>query len=1187
MKNKKGYALFIAMLLMTIISIVLTGSPKASAAMTMEKELYTLENPTWMQKQGLSKGLGHDRQDLGIELPKGATIEIRQTNPNFKDNLSLQLLNDDSYTESSYNIGSAWVKVTATSSSVPFLSTTYTKEKPSVEYKVSDDAIELPIFNQGNNESMFFEKWDKNNASFSLIRNKYVQLLVPKIDKPYLKKMDSFSSIDGLLAYYDSMFEIYNELEGLSFTPQKATDKNIANRYFIKADAHGAGGGYYSNSWTAQSNTSIGAFWLRPGWGNLHEIAHGYQGSFMNDLTFDNREVWNNIFAYTAEKRIQGDNYKSNWNANEITFQQNVYTDLKPVNSWTLSDKLYMQVLMKDKAGDAAFTHFNQAYRTAANADTLSSNPLILDLITQYYGESSHYDFTPFIELVQGSMTTNQKVKNLQTGNKPVYPLASLVSGNNLTKARNDIALTSKWGLVSNDQLKKYQLVNTASIEFTSTDFAKIKGTTLQIKDGTNIIREIQITDSKMTIKDLPVGIYALNILKSDKQSYVLPANYLAVSDRENSIKVDLTFDAAITALSNLFVENDVANNVKLSIKQEDIDTAQAKINLATNPNKKAEMQKELQGVQELFNVRKFYKGWKMTLENGTRVIINMDDSKAGDYRYVLNRNGAWVGEYINGTSYYLSASRGVDYFNLTLGASYAIVDNDKFDLYVQKNGKNYLVDTFTVWPTYEPAKQAVDALFIDKDRTKGIQITTSEETIEAAAAKVDKVTDKDKKASLQQDIELAKELLEVSKVKQFYKGWELTQNGGVRVVLTMNDANAANYHYVLNRNNQWIGEYISGSSYYYLTPNRGADFFKLTLGASYSIVDNDKFDIYVYINGKNYLIDTFTVWPTYEPAKQAVDALFIDKDRTKGIQTTISEEAIEAAATKVDKVTDKDKKASLQKDIELAKELLELSKVKQFYKGWELTQNGGVRVVLTMNDTKAANYRYILNRNNQWIGEYISGSGYYLTPSRGADFFKLSLGASYPIVDNDKFDIYVYINGKNYLIDTFTVWPTYEPAKQAVDALFIDKDRTKGIQTTISQEAIEAAAAKVDKVTDKDKKASLQQDIELAKELLELSKVKQFYKGWELTQNGGVRVVLTMNDAKAANYHYVLNRNNQWIGEYISGSSYYYLTPNRGADFFKLSLGASYSIVKNDKFDVYVEINGKNYLIDTFIISM
>ncbi|EUJ21738.1 putative enhancing factor (viral) [Listeria grandensis FSL F6-0971] len=544
MKNK--WRLFLATIFLTAAVTMFATSDLKVAAATMTKKLDTLENPTWMRNQGLSKGIDHDRQDLGVLLPKNATIEIRQVNPNFKKELTLELLNDDNKTESSHMVGSSWVKITANTDSVPFIKTTFTTETPTIEYKVSDTAMDLPVFKQGDKEADFFEEWDKTQAAFGVIGNEYIQILVPARDKSYLKKMNDFASINALLDYYDTLFETYNELEGLSFTPQKATDKNIANRYFAKADIHGAGGGYYGANYTAETGPSVITFWLRPYWGGLHEIGHGYQGNFMSDTSFGTSEVWNNLYADTMQKKTLGSEYPSGWlyenntTRLETTFEKNVYTTKTVADNWDGRSKLYLLTLLKDKAGDQAFAHFNQSYRAAVAANTVGENPLILDLVSKYFGEASHYDFAAFLELVQGPMSEYQKAENLYSGNKAVYPLASLLSEDNLKAARKDIKLDSKWGLVSNDQIEKYKLTKTMDLDFSINDFSQIKGKVLRIKDGADVVREIKITTPTMTLKDMPIGIYSLDIPTGVSRFYEPSSNYLAVSDHVSNAVIQM-----------------------------------------------------------------------------------------------------------------------------------------------------------------------------------------------------------------------------------------------------------------------------------------------------------------------------------------------------------------------------------------------------------------------------------------------------------------------------------------------------------------------------------------------------------------------------------------------------------------------------------------------------------------------
>ncbi|EUJ39147.1 putative enhancing factor (viral) [Listeria weihenstephanensis FSL R9-0317] len=542
----KGKLFLYGMLCLFIIAIAMmqTGT-KVSAVEVNKKILNTLENPIWMSNQGLSKGTGHDRQDLGVVLPKDGFIEVRQTNPDYKGNITVELLNDDRNTETSVSVGDNWVTLTASVPSVPFVKTNFTAEKPVIEYRVSESAKELPSFKPKDDEQAFFAKWESSKASFALVGNDYIQILVPILDQAYLKKMSDFKSIDKLLAYYDTMFETYNKLEGLSFTPDKATDKNIPNRYFAKADKHGVGAAYYGGSYTAQTAGSVAGFWLQPTWGGLHEIGHGYQGAFMSDSSFSTSEVWNNLYADSMQKKMLGAKYYDGWlystdvRKMEDAFNRLVYEEKRAVSDWSLKEKLYALVMMKDKAGDDAFTHFNQSYRTAKNEGTPQSSYLF-DLLNKYYGEASHYDFAAYSELIHGPMSREQKEANLYSGNKAVYPLAALLSGTNLKEARKKIELDTKWGLVDNTQLQTFNMKANATITFNMDDFNQIKGKGLQIKDGNAVIRELKISTPTIVVKNLPVGIYSLNIPTGQSELYEPSTNYLPVSDGKNDQTINM-----------------------------------------------------------------------------------------------------------------------------------------------------------------------------------------------------------------------------------------------------------------------------------------------------------------------------------------------------------------------------------------------------------------------------------------------------------------------------------------------------------------------------------------------------------------------------------------------------------------------------------------------------------------------
>lgn len=189
--------------------------------------------------------------------------------------------------------------------------------------------------------------------------------------------------------------------------------------------------------------------------------------------------------------------------------------------------------MLKDKVGDKGFIAFNQKYRELTNRPGgFVSNQLLLDMLTEYYGEGSGFNIAPFVELIQGNMSDKQKTVALNSSNKNVYPLAALLSGDNLVKARQDIALDSKWALVDNAQLNKYALKQDIKLNLDIKDVSQIKGQTLKIMDGSTVIKEVVIQDKTVELKNMPVGIYSVHLPNGTNKQYKTDKLYISVTDK-------------------------------------------------------------------------------------------------------------------------------------------------------------------------------------------------------------------------------------------------------------------------------------------------------------------------------------------------------------------------------------------------------------------------------------------------------------------------------------------------------------------------------------------------------------------------------------------------------------------------------------------------------------------------------
>ncbi|MEV2770450.1 putative mucin/carbohydrate-binding domain-containing protein, partial [Paenibacillus larvae] len=277
------------MFIMTKNGLINTLTP------VQKKSIHHLVAPTWIFNAGISKGKYHDRQDLGVILQPQATIRIRQVNPHFKDKLTVRLLNDDRLTEKKEGVTSEWSTIQADAISVPFIDTPYGDQNAEVEYTIEGKQIPLPIYQPCGNKMEFFQQWDKEQAGFALVQGPSFQLLVPAKDKEALRNLKEFKSIDELIQYYEEIFQLFNDMIGLEDT-DTGTNKMSQNRYFLKADAHGAGGAYYSHDYTANSYATVDMWLKKNNWGPLHEIAHGYQAAFDNKGMYTG-EVSNNLFG--------------------------------------------------------------------------------------------------------------------------------------------------------------------------------------------------------------------------------------------------------------------------------------------------------------------------------------------------------------------------------------------------------------------------------------------------------------------------------------------------------------------------------------------------------------------------------------------------------------------------------------------------------------------------------------------------------------------------------------------------------------------------------------------------------------------------------------------------------------------------------------------------------------------------
>ena len=535
--------LIVIELLMILILSYTIPALAISEETTTTKTIYSLPSVANMSLTGTNRGNWHDRQNLGIYMKAGASFQIRQTNTKFNKDLSLDCLNNDSQTEKNYQIpkNGDWITVEVQNDSVPFIRTPVdTEEQPSIEIKNEQGTEELTYYYYGDDEEQFFEKWKKNNHSYAVIENDRATFLIPIKDRELIVRKDgnnyNFKSIDEMLEYYHNFVEQFDRFLGLSYDTDNELNKNVKTKFFVKANKHGAGAAYYSGNHTAQNGDSISGY-LSKGWLNLHEFGHGYEGSLANkDLALV--DVMNNILAHYYQITFLNEN-DGGWLGKKLNIENNMKQARDKAtnfNELSYQQKLYVFVDLLDKIGpQKSMAYVHSEYRKyVKNGMQYNAS----DMYAKGFSEVSGYNVIPYLNQSKIFPSEDIETEIYEKELPMLYYLRDLVSSDEKAEQiRKELNLEGNYSVVSNEDISKYNMKGNAVIKISIEDFEQIKGKKLYIKDGSKVIKEITVDNQTISIKDLPAGIYTIQLPSTKSEAYEHSYEYLVIQENANTEK--------------------------------------------------------------------------------------------------------------------------------------------------------------------------------------------------------------------------------------------------------------------------------------------------------------------------------------------------------------------------------------------------------------------------------------------------------------------------------------------------------------------------------------------------------------------------------------------------------------------------------------------------------------------------
>lgn len=499
-----------------------------------ERTLYSLPSVWNMSLAGTNRGNYHDSQMLGLYLKENGSINIKEIGLNH--NLTLNLLNNNSETEKKYTLSNNYQEITSNYGGVPFIKTIYDTEdiiKIGIQIN-NNNVIDLPYYHYLDNQDSFYQKWENNTNSYSVIESNYITLLVPYNDRDKLINYytNSHSSLDNFLIYWQKVIDEFDSFIGLEFNPDNALNQNVRTKFLIKANISGYGSAYYAWDHIGIHSDSVAPFFSME-WGSLHEVAHGYQGSLGNNLELG--EVSNNILAHYIQTNKDIYTYNNNWLGNIEDIEQDINilrkngTTFKQLN---VHDRLYVLInLLNTYDHQKTYAEINRLWREAKfNGEKITDEEVYVKAFNNLY----NVNIIPYLE--SWGININNNIKE-QMSNKIILtnPYDITNDLNIANEIKNTYNLDGIYSLIDSNKITNYNLSNDLSININIDSINELINKKVIIK-GNNIYNEIPIESNNIIVTNLPVGIYEVILPTPINNNYSYEKhNYLIINKEQPS----------------------------------------------------------------------------------------------------------------------------------------------------------------------------------------------------------------------------------------------------------------------------------------------------------------------------------------------------------------------------------------------------------------------------------------------------------------------------------------------------------------------------------------------------------------------------------------------------------------------------------------------------------------------------
>lgn len=519
--------------------VPVTVTEEEGSQISVIRSIYAIPAMKNLTLTGTERCNNGDRQILGIFLPADSSAWIRAvdsdkdlqitffTNTKTQNSFATVSAGSEEYSEiKNLRDGVSYDSVPLVTS--PRLSEEKIDKIYRVELRFDASAKPLDYYHYKDDEQEFKTVWRESKNAFGVVDGEACLAVVPfaDIDKITDYRAPGYNtpigSIDDFLEYILTAVNRMDEMIGLSFDPDIATDRNYRTKYTIAADYSSNAGAYYAGNYIAVCNSSVAPV-FQYGWGTLHEIAHGYQGSLGKGIAGGQNlclnETGNNVLAYYIQRDKSVYKAEGSWvggSLADIEKERNKlrFTDdaIFHNNSGTYTycqEKLYFIInLLEAFEGETTYGKLFSYYRAYVAAG--GGDYTVPEIYALFFAKEYGVNILPYLsawKLTVGSDVAASIFSDTELTQYVV--LSDAVSDDELEAVKVKLSSELDYAPVSADVLDDARSLGTLEINISVDDPAVVKNKPLLLFDRGRVAQSVVIDDMTLSLTVKP-GVYEL-----------------------------------------------------------------------------------------------------------------------------------------------------------------------------------------------------------------------------------------------------------------------------------------------------------------------------------------------------------------------------------------------------------------------------------------------------------------------------------------------------------------------------------------------------------------------------------------------------------------------------------------------------------------------------------------------------